>query len=59
MNIDDIRGSIEMVIKDLFRDHRSGDDLPLMPHEIFQKRIFLGREFDFDIFPKNSVPLRF
>jgi len=44
-----------MVIPDLLRNHRPGDDLTRMSHEVFQERIFFGREFDLCLIPKDPM----
>jgi len=59
MNINHIGGRIKMIIENLFRYHRPGNDLTWMSHEKLEESIFCGREFDLYPVPRNPMPIRF
>ena len=37
MDVDDVGLGVEMVVPDFLQQHRSGDDLALMSHEMLEK----------------------
>src|SRR6516164_5456898 len=47
VHVDDICLRIEMIIPDIFQQHRAGDDLAGMPHEIFEQAKLPGLQLYF------------
>ena len=44
--IDDVRDPIEALVPYVFDNHVAGENPPMILHEVLEKRIFLGGEFN-------------
>ena len=55
IDVNHIGHGIEMVIPDMFGNHRPGEDFVRIPHHVFEEGIFFAREFDLLVLPGDSV----
>src|ERR1700704_1578862 len=56
MGFDDRRPRIEMKIPDMLEQHRPGDNLARMPHQVFKKAEFAGLQFNLSIAVPAATP---